>query len=78
MPPPDYFTRLVQLAHERGMLVILDEAQTGFGRLGAMFGMELFGITPDFVTLSKTLGGGLPISPGRARSARSRRTSRRR
>lgn len=62
VPPPGYFTRLVELAHERGMLVILDEAQTGFGRLGAMFGMDLFGITPDFVTLSKTLGGGLPIS----------------
>lgn len=62
VPPPGYFTRLMELAHERGLLFILDEAQTGFGRLGAMYGMELFGITPDFVTLSKTLGGGLPIS----------------
>ncbi|MDI2129919.1 aspartate aminotransferase family protein [Yinghuangia seranimata] len=62
VPPDGYFAKLAGLAHERGMMVILDEAQTGFGRLGAMFGMELFGITPDFVTLSKTLGGGLPIS----------------
>ncbi|MQA97613.1 MAG: aminotransferase class III-fold pyridoxal phosphate-dependent enzyme [Streptosporangiales bacterium] len=67
VPPPGYLTRLVELAHERGMLVILDEAQTGLGRLGAMFGLDVFGLNtpgtvPDFVTLSKTLGGGLPIS----------------
>ncbi|WP_067821561.1 aspartate aminotransferase family protein [Actinomadura kijaniata] len=61
VPPPGYFARLVELAHERSLLVVLDEAQTGFGRLGAMFAMDLFGVTPDLVTLSKTLGGGLPI-----------------
>lgn len=44
------------------MLVIMDEAQTGLGRLGTMFGSELFGVVPDLLTLSKTLGGGLPIS----------------
>ncbi|WP_307797240.1 aspartate aminotransferase family protein [Actinomadura barringtoniae] len=62
VPPPGYFARLTELAHERGMLVILDEAQTGFGRLGTMYGLDQLGITPDFITLSKTLGGGLPIS----------------
>jgi 2,2-dialkylglycine decarboxylase (pyruvate) len=62
VPPPGYFARLLELTHERDMLLILDEAQTGFGRLGAMFGMDVFGVVPDIVTLSKTLGGGLPIS----------------
>jgi 2,2-dialkylglycine decarboxylase (pyruvate) len=62
VPPPGYLARLLELTHERDMLFILDESQTGFGRLGAMFGMEIFGVVPDIVTLSKTLGGGLPIS----------------
>jgi 2,2-dialkylglycine decarboxylase (pyruvate) len=62
VPPPGYLARLLELTREREMLLILDESQTGFGRLGAMFGMDVFGVVPDIVTLSKTLGGGLPIS----------------
>ncbi len=55
VPPPDYFQRLLTLCDEHGMLLILDEAQTGFGRLGAMFGFELYGIEPDILSVSKTL-----------------------
>jgi 2,2-dialkylglycine decarboxylase (pyruvate) len=62
VPPRDYFRRMVELCAERGLLLILDECQTGLGRLGALYGFELFGVVPDFVTLSKTLGGGVPIS----------------
>jgi 2,2-dialkylglycine decarboxylase (pyruvate) len=62
VPPPGYFLRLAKLARERGMLVILDECQTGLGRLGAMYGFEIYGVVPDFLVLSKTLGGGVPIS----------------
>ncbi|MGH3379248.1 MAG: aspartate aminotransferase family protein [Actinoallomurus sp.] len=62
VPPPGYLARLLEMTHERDMLLILDESQTGFGRLGAMFGMDVYGIVPDLVVLSKTLGGGLPIS----------------
>ena len=40
VPPPGYFARLTELAHERGMLVMLDECQTGLGRLGAMYGFR--------------------------------------
>jgi 2,2-dialkylglycine decarboxylase (pyruvate) len=62
VPPPDYFQRLRKLCEERGMLLILDEAQTGFGRLGAMFGFELYGVVPDILSVSKTLGGGIPLA----------------
>jgi 2,2-dialkylglycine decarboxylase (pyruvate) len=61
VPPPGYFARLMELCDEREMLLILDECQTGLGRLGRMYGFEVFGIVPDFLVLSKTLGGGIPI-----------------
>jgi 2,2-dialkylglycine decarboxylase (pyruvate) len=41
---------------------VLDECQTGLGRLGRMYGFELYDVVPDFLVLSKTLGGGVPIS----------------
>ncbi len=62
VPPPNYFQRLRKLCDERGMLLIIDEAQTGFGRLGTMFGFELYGVVPDILSVSKTLGGGIPIA----------------
>jgi 2,2-dialkylglycine decarboxylase (pyruvate) len=62
VPPTGYFARLKELAHERGMLVIFDECQTGLGRVGAMYGFQVYGVVPDLLVLSKTLGGGVPIS----------------
>jgi 2,2-dialkylglycine decarboxylase (pyruvate) len=63
VPLPDgYLARLKQQCEERGMLLILDEAQTALGRVGAMFAFEQHGVVPDVLTLSKTLGGGLPLS----------------
>jgi len=62
VPPPGYFLRLRHLCDERDMLLIFDEAQTGFGRLGAMFGFELHGVVPDILSVSKTLGGGIPLA----------------
>ena len=61
-PPAGYLRRLADETHRRGGLLIVDEAQTGFGRLGTMFGFEQDGIVPDIVTVSKTLGGGIPIA----------------
>jgi 2,2-dialkylglycine decarboxylase (pyruvate) len=62
VPPPDYFQRLRMLCTKRGMLLVFDEAQTGFGRLGTMFGFELYRIKPDILSVSKTLGGGVPLA----------------
>ncbi|MGE0553007.1 MAG: aspartate aminotransferase family protein [Gemmatimonadales bacterium] len=60
--PPGYLAALKRKCEERGMLLILDEAQTGLGRTGGLFGFERDGVVPDILTLSKTLGAGLPLS----------------
>ncbi|MDB5849372.1 MAG: aspartate aminotransferase family protein [Rhodoferax sp.] len=60
--PLGYLAALKQKCVERGMLLILDEAQTGIGRTGTMFAFERDGVTPDILTLSKTLGAGLPLA----------------
>jgi 2,2-dialkylglycine decarboxylase (pyruvate) len=62
VPPDGYFRRARELCDERGMLLVLDEAQTGFGRVGTMFAFEHDGVVPDLVAVSKTLGGGLPLA----------------
>jgi 2,2-dialkylglycine decarboxylase (pyruvate) len=62
VPPPGYFPRMKELCEARGMLLILDEAQTAFGRVGANFCFEQDGVVPDFLTVSKTLGGGIPLA----------------
>jgi len=60
--PPGYLARLREHCDERGMLLILDEAQTALGRVGAMYAFEEHDVVPDILTLSKTLGGGLPLA----------------
>jgi 4-aminobutyrate aminotransferase/(S)-3-amino-2-methylpropionate transaminase len=61
-PPPDYFKVLVDLCHKYGVLFIADEVQSGFGRTGAMFASERYGIEPDVLVTAKSLGGGLPLA----------------
>jgi len=61
-PPPGFLRQLADETHAHGGLLIVDEAQTAFGRLGTMFGFEQDGVVPDILTVSKTLGGGLPIA----------------
>jgi 2,2-dialkylglycine decarboxylase (pyruvate) len=62
VPPDGYFAALNDEAHKRGMLLIFDEAQTAFGRLGHWFAASHLGVTPDIMTVSKTLGGGMPLA----------------
>jgi 2,2-dialkylglycine decarboxylase (pyruvate) len=61
-PPIGYMPALEAKCRERGMLLIFDEAQTGLGRTGNLFACERDGVVPDFLTLSKTLGAGLPLA----------------
>jgi acetylornithine/N-succinyldiaminopimelate aminotransferase len=58
---PEFLQTARQLCDEKGILLILDEVQTGFGRTGTFWAYEAYGIEPDIVTLAKSLGGGLPM-----------------
>lgn len=60
--PKGYLAALKRKCEERGMLLILDEAQTGIGRTGDMFAFQRDGVTPDILTISKTIGAGLPLA----------------
>ena len=60
--PPGYLKALKAELAERGALLILDEAQTGLGKLGTLYAYQQHGVVPDIMTLSKHFGGGLPIS----------------
>ncbi|HEV7792152.1 MAG TPA: aspartate aminotransferase family protein [Pseudonocardia sp.] len=59
--PAGYLRAAKTKCEERDMLLIVDEAQTGFGRVGSMFAFEQDGVVPDILTVSKTLGGGVPL-----------------
>lgn len=63
IPPPDgYFTRIREICDKYGILLIIDEVVTGFGRTGTMFGFERYDVRPDIVTLAKGLTSGyLPL-----------------
>ncbi len=58
---PDFLAALRRLCRDRGVLLIVDEVQTGFGRTGKMFAFEHHDLVPDIVTMAKAAGGGLPI-----------------
>ena len=62
VPPPDYFEVLVDLCHKHGILFIADEVQSGFGRTGALFASQRYGIEPDIIVTAKSIGGGLPLA----------------
>ncbi len=61
LPPPDYFARVREICDSKGALLVMDEIQTGLGRTGKMWASEHWGVVPDVMTVSKALGGGLPI-----------------
>ncbi|MBI6910796.1 4-aminobutyrate--2-oxoglutarate transaminase [Pseudomonas palleroniana] len=60
--PAEFLQALRALADKHGIVLILDEIQTGFGRTGTWFGFQHAGIQPDLVTVAKSLAGGLPLS----------------
>lgn len=61
-PPPGYLKELQSITRRHGALLIVDEAQTGFGRTGKWFAFEHQGIVPDILTLSKSVGNGFPVA----------------
>jgi 4-aminobutyrate aminotransferase-like enzyme len=68
IPPHGYLRALRELCDECGMLMIVDEIYTGFGRTGTWFAIESDGVVPDILCIGKAMGGGFPISAAVARS----------
>jgi len=63
IPFPDFYLKqLRELCDEHGIVMIVDEVQTGYGRTGKMFAIEHSGVEPDIMTTAKSMGGGLPIA----------------
>ena len=60
-PENNFLELLRQRCNDIGALLIFDEVQTGFGRIGSMFATERFKVTPDIIVLAKALGGGMPL-----------------
>jgi acetylornithine aminotransferase len=60
-PSPKFLQHIHTLCDETGTVLILDEVQSGFGRTGAFFAHQLFGIEPDIISMAKGMGNGFPI-----------------
>ncbi len=60
-PVKGFLEKIRNRCTEKGSLLIFDEIQTGFGRLGSMFAIDRFGVVPDIIVLAKALGGGMPL-----------------
>lgn len=61
VPPREYFPILKEVLERHGILLIVDEVQTGFGRTGKMFAIEHWGVGPDIMSLAKALSNGIPV-----------------
>lgn len=67
-PPAEYFTKMRAICSRHGIILIIDEIQTGMGRTGKLFAIDHWGIAPDIITTAKSLAGGLPLSAVTGRS----------
>ncbi|MDR7420442.1 MAG: aminotransferase class III-fold pyridoxal phosphate-dependent enzyme [Armatimonadota bacterium] len=67
VPPPGFFEGLWALARKHGILMMVDEIQTGMGRTGKWFAIEHWGLEPDILVMGKAIGGGLPLGAMLAR-----------
>jgi 4-aminobutyrate aminotransferase/(S)-3-amino-2-methylpropionate transaminase len=62
VPPPEFVRGIRRVCDEHGIVFVVDEVQTGFGRTGRMFAIEHFGVEPDLMTVAKSIAAGLPLS----------------
>ena len=67
--PQEFLEGVRRTCDEHGIVLVVDEVQTGFGRTGRLFAIEHYGVEPDLVTLAKSIAGGLPLSAVVGRSA---------
>ncbi|MBT4641891.1 MAG: 4-aminobutyrate--2-oxoglutarate transaminase [Deltaproteobacteria bacterium] len=67
-PPPEYFPKLKKICDKYGILLIVDEIQTGAGRTGKYLAIEHWGVEPDIITMAKSFAGGMPLSAITGRS----------
>jgi acetylornithine/LysW-gamma-L-lysine aminotransferase len=68
IPPPDYLKQVREICDKKGILLVFDEVQSGFGRTGRIWAYQHFGVKPDILCSSKALGGGMPIGATFARA----------
>ncbi len=68
VPPVSFFQRLREMTSKHGILLVIDEVQSGMGRTGKMFGIEHFGVEPDVVAVAKGIASGLPLGVTTARA----------
>jgi 4-aminobutyrate aminotransferase/(S)-3-amino-2-methylpropionate transaminase len=68
VPAPEFLPALAEFCRSHGILLVVDEVQTGFGRTGRWFGIEHAGVVPDILLTAKALGGGLPLGAVTARA----------
>src|SRR5438477_11777033 len=62
VPPPEFMEGLRAICDREGILLVVDEVQSGFGRTGRMFAVEHYGVEPDLITVAKSMAAGLPLS----------------
>jgi 4-aminobutyrate aminotransferase/(S)-3-amino-2-methylpropionate transaminase len=62
VPPREFVTGVREICDREGIVFVVDEVQTGFGRTGRMFAIEHFGVEPDLMTVAKSIAAGLPLS----------------
>ena len=60
--PPEFIEGVRRICDEHGIVFVVDEVQTGFGRTGKMFAIEHYGVEPDLITVAKSIAAGLPLS----------------
>jgi 4-aminobutyrate aminotransferase / (S)-3-amino-2-methylpropionate transaminase / 5-aminovalerate transaminase len=60
--PPEFLEGIRRICDDNGIVLVVDEVQTGFGRTGKMWGIEHYDVEPDLMTVAKSIAGGLPLS----------------